>query len=182
MGVCVPFIVNCPGRVPEGVVTDALTDFTDLLPTCAELAGAELPAGHAIDGVSIADLLLGRADDSPRRWIMAMGGQNRARLTDQGVENEWHFRDRVLRDKRYKLYVGTDRRAQKLIDLQADPLEEHDLLPTAGAEAQAAAQKLVKAVETFPEADNEPAYDPPQPAYVKVTAESGAWKKGRPGE
>jgi len=49
-GVCEPFIVNCPGLVPAGTVTDALTDFTDLLPTFAELGGAELPKGMVLDG------------------------------------------------------------------------------------------------------------------------------------
>ena len=43
-GVCQPFIVNCPGRVPAGAETDALTDFSDLLPTFADLAGAEVPS------------------------------------------------------------------------------------------------------------------------------------------
>jgi len=38
-GVCCPFVVNCPGRVPSAVETDALTDFTDLLPTFIELGG-----------------------------------------------------------------------------------------------------------------------------------------------
>jgi arylsulfatase A-like enzyme len=180
MGVCVPFIVNCPGRVPRGVVTDALTDFTDLLPTFAALAGAELPGEHTYDGVSIADHLLGRADDSPRKWIMAMGGQNRARLTDRGVENEWFFRDRVLRDKRFKLYVGTDRQPAKLIDLKTDPAEELNLLANAGEEAQAALRKFMEAVGGFPAKDSDPIYDPPQTTYVKITAESQVWKRGRP--
>ena len=38
-GTAMPFIVNGPGLVPEGVVTNALTDFTDLLPTLADLSG-----------------------------------------------------------------------------------------------------------------------------------------------
>jgi arylsulfatase A-like enzyme len=42
-GVCEPFIVNCPGIVAAGAETDALTDFSDLLPTFAELGGAPLP-------------------------------------------------------------------------------------------------------------------------------------------
>lgn len=180
MGVCVPFIVNGPGRVPAGVVTDALTDFTDIFPTLVDLAGARLPPGSIFDGVSIADLLLGRAPDSPRQWIMAMGGQNNARLTEAGVENQWYFRDRVLRDKRYKLYLGTDRRAQKLIDLHLDPAEEHDILGRPEAEARGAMERLMKVAGLFPVQDSDPRYDPPQPAYVEVTAKSQTWKDGRP--
>lgn len=180
LGVCVPFIVNCPGRVPSGVVTDALTDFTDLLPTFAELAGAELPRRFTFDGVSIADHVLGRSDDSPRHWIMAMGGQNNARLTAAGVENEWYFRDRVLRDKRYKLYIGADRRPQKLIDLQVDPAEEHNILELADGAARAAVEKLTQTAYTFPGKDNDLIYDPPQPAYVEISGPGQTWKKGRP--
>lgn len=179
MGVCAPFIVNGPGTVPEGVVTDALTDFTDLMPTFAELAGAELPPNHTYDGKSIAGLLIGEAEDSPREWIMAMGGQNNARLTDAGVENEWYFRDRVLRDKRYKLYVGTDREPEKLFDLHADPFEEKDILEEADGEAREAMERLLQVADGFPEQDNDPRYDPPQDAYVDVTAESQTWKKGQ---
>ncbi|MFP4192307.1 MAG: sulfatase-like hydrolase/transferase [Candidatus Hydrogenedentota bacterium] len=180
MGVCAPFIVNGPGIVPEGVVTDALTDFTDLMPTFAELAGAELPPDYTYDGESIAALLLGEAEDSPREWIMAMGGQNNARLTDAGVENEWWFRDRVLRDKRYKLYVGADRKAEKLFDLSSGPFEEKDILEEAGGEAREAMERLLQVAEGFPEQDNDPRYHPPQEAYVEVTAESQTWKKGQP--
>ncbi|MEO0445713.1 MAG: sulfatase-like hydrolase/transferase, partial [Verrucomicrobiota bacterium] len=60
-GVSEPFIVNCPGAVAPGE-TDALTDFSDLLPTFAELGGAELPEGLELDGVSIAPLLLGESE------------------------------------------------------------------------------------------------------------------------
>ncbi|GIT78310.1 MAG: hypothetical protein Ct9H300mP32_6920 [Verrucomicrobiota bacterium] len=59
-GVCQPFIVNCPGLVPGDRKTDALTDFSDLLPTFAELGQAKLPKGVMLDGKSFAPLLLGR--------------------------------------------------------------------------------------------------------------------------
>ena len=72
-GVCQPFIVNCPGLVPGARETDALPDFSDLLPTFAELGQAKLPKGVILDGKSFAPLLLGRSDDSPRDWITALG-------------------------------------------------------------------------------------------------------------
>lgn len=40
--VCAPFIVNCPGVVPAGAETDALTDFSDMLPTFIELGGGQV--------------------------------------------------------------------------------------------------------------------------------------------
>ena len=38
-----PLIVNCPGTVPKGIVTDNLVDFSDFLPTLADITGAPLP-------------------------------------------------------------------------------------------------------------------------------------------
>ena len=37
-GVNAPFIINAPGIVPEGITSDALIDFSDLLPTLCDLA------------------------------------------------------------------------------------------------------------------------------------------------
>ena len=131
-GVCEPFIVNCPGRVPEGVVSDALTDFTDMLPTFADLAGAKLPEGTVFDGVSIADVLLGKAEDTGRDWIMSMGFGS-ALLTERGVEPVLPFNDRAVRDKRFKLWVENGA-STRLHDLAADPGETENLLTSANPE------------------------------------------------
>jgi len=165
-GVCMPFIVNGPGIVPQGVVTDALMDFTDLLPTFAELAGARVPPDLKIDGTSFAPLLTGRAQESTRRWIMAMGGQPAKFDPATGRVKPAHpYRDRVLRDKRYKLYIDTNRRPVKLIDLQRDPAEQTNLISAPDKAAQAALETLAKAAQQFPEQDAWPQYDPlpPQP-------------------
>jgi len=162
-GACEPFVVNCPGVVPRGVVTDALVDFTDLLPTFCELAGAELPRGHTIDGRSFAPLILGKADDSPREWIMTMGGGGvQATRTSTGwrVFNKHPYRDRAIRDKRFKLYIGTDRKPAKLVDLKADPQETTNLLGSDDPAARAALAKFMKVAGTFPEKDANPKYDP----------------------
>ena len=149
-GICVPFIVSAPGLVSEGVVTDALTDVTDLLPTFAELAEGELQPGYEYDGVSIADFILGKSDDTPRDWIMGMGGKNEAKLTDDGVENRYVFRDRVLREKRFKLYVSTKREAVKLVDVIADPEEKKNLIDSSDPEAQAALERPFRYHTQFP--------------------------------
>ena len=160
-GVCEPFIVSCPGLVPEGLTTDALTDFTDLLPTFAELADAELPEGHIMDGKSFAPLILGKADDGPRQWIMAMGGGGGTYDEHGRVINVYRYRDRVIRDKLYKLYVETDRSSAKLVDLQEDPDEYVNRLDDPSlAEVRARLEAVEK---TFPAEDASPHYTPLAP-------------------
>ncbi len=178
-GICVPFIVNCPGIVPAGKVTDALCDITDIFPTCLELAGIKIPGEFTIDGVSQAKVFTGATDASQRDWIMAMGGGNFAALSGKGVENQYRFRDRVVRDENYKMFVSSERKPEKLVNLKTDPEENINLLPANTPETRKALRKLWKAVETFPLKDNDPVYRPlpPQSWDVEVTVESEVWKK-----
>ncbi|MBN1489847.1 MAG: sulfatase-like hydrolase/transferase [Phycisphaerae bacterium] len=84
LGVRVPMIVNCLKRIKPGV-SEELVDLSDILPTLAELAHADLPAGVTIDGHSFAPLLLG-GKWQPREWIFS-----------------YLAYDRILRDKRWLL-------------------------------------------------------------------------------
>ena len=162
-GVRAPFIVNCPGIVPAGVQTDALTDFTDMLPTFAELGGADMPTDVVIDGRSIAKLLLGKTRGSSRDWIMAMGF-GAAKLADGRVVGVKQFADRVVRDKRHKLWV-LDGKPAKLFDLLADPAEANNLIDSTAPNLVAARKKLQAVAQSFPKKDGTPRYDPvpPQP-------------------
>ena len=162
-GVNMPFIVNGPGRVPAGVVTDALTDFSDLLPTFAALGGATLSENVPRDGHSIAEVLLGKTQTGPRSWIMAMGGGT-ARLEDGAVHPAADFADRVVRDTRYKLWVEKGR-PTGLFDLAKDPGEKANLLDHPEPEAVAARERLEAIAREFPKKDAAPQYDPlpPQP-------------------
>ena len=58
-GIRVPMIVRWPGRVAAGSENDHVWAFWDFLPTAAELAGVDPPAG--VDGISVVPTLLGRA-------------------------------------------------------------------------------------------------------------------------
>ncbi len=176
-GIWEPFIVNGPGIVPEGVVTDALTDFSDMLPTFVELAGADLPAGLTIDGKSIAPVIRGKDRDGPRDWIMAMGF-GPARLDENGVRPVKDYNDRVVRDKRYKVYVF-DGRIAKLYDLKADPGEEHNLIDSRRPEHLAAKRRLAAVVASFPKRDARPRYDPlpPQPWDITREQNEKMWRK-----
>ncbi len=180
-GVNIPFIANWPGTIPPGQVSGALVDFTDMIPTFAEFAGHPVPGKDKVDGVSIAPFLRGETDRVDRDWILAMGGQNNAKVSECGVENEWVFRDRVVRDERYKLYVGTDRKPAKFVDLCADPEEAVDLTGQEEGAAARSRAKFEKLIPTWPERDAAPMYtpQPPQPWDVPVTVKSQVWKKDR---
>ena len=62
----VPFIAHWPGRIDAGRQSAQILSTMDLLPTFAELAGAELPENRTLDGHDASDFLLGKSDTSPR--------------------------------------------------------------------------------------------------------------------
>jgi arylsulfatase A-like enzyme len=80
-GARVPLIASWPGTMPAGKVCPDMVDFTDLLPTFAELANAKVPADVTFDGRSFAPQLRGQAG-KPRDWIFVQLGK------------EWYVRTR----------------------------------------------------------------------------------------
>jgi arylsulfatase A len=69
----VPLIASWKGTLPAGGVRSDLIDFSDLLPTFADLAGAKLPQGVKFDGQSFAPQLHGQPG-KPREWIFVQLG------------------------------------------------------------------------------------------------------------
>lgn len=69
-GTHVPLIARWPGKITKGQKVSDLIDFSDFLPTFAELANAKPPVGVDLDGISFAATLLGKGDTS-RRWAFA---------------------------------------------------------------------------------------------------------------
>lgn len=156
-GTRVPLIANWPGTISPGQVVDDLVDFSDFLPTFAELGGAlrsrpgtqggggnvspafatldgtPLLEGVQIDGHSFAGRLCGQPF-TPRTWAFA---EHRGK--------QW------VRTHRWKLYDDG-----RLFDLRADPREQspvpNDNQPPAAASArqtlQAAFAKLHKTTDT----------------------------------
>ena len=134
-GTHVALIANCKGTTPAGKVCKDLMDFSDFVPTFAELAGASLPRNVTIDGRSFLPQLHGQKGN-PRDWIFCWYRANPRNPLK-----------RFARDQRWKLYgAGNYKRANKFFDVQADPLEENPIEPGQGGRQAAAASKRLQAV------------------------------------
>ena len=125
-GGSVVLTVNSPALIPGGR-SAPLADFTDVFPTICELAGAAIPAGTEIDGLSFAGFLR-RTAPAPREWIF----------------NEY-LPDRVIRDAQFKLYSDG-----RFFDVNADPGEAHALAPEKGSDAFQAREKLKRLLNSMP--------------------------------
>ena len=134
-GTRVPLLASWPGSVEAGRVSDALIDFTDFLPSLAEVAGAAVPDDREIDGRSFVPVLTGAADDV-REWVFM---DFRPRFP--GIpEATW------IRDRRFKLYDDG-----RFFDITHDVAEAAPLdveaLPAAAASAHAALRAAMRDVQ-----------------------------------
>jgi arylsulfatase A len=64
-----PTIARWPGKIPAGVVCDAVMSEMDVLPTLVQLAGGEIDSRRAIDGKDIWPLLSGQSKRSPHEAL-----------------------------------------------------------------------------------------------------------------
>jgi arylsulfatase A len=122
-GTRVPLIANWPGTAPAGKVCGDLIDFSDFMPTLAELGGAELPEDRVIDGRSFAPQLRGERGN-PREWAYC-----------QWEGKAW------VRTHRWKLY-----RDGRLYDMEKDPLEKSPIPTDSDTNETAAIRKKLQAV------------------------------------
>jgi len=131
MGTHVPLIAYWKGRTPSGKVIDDLVDFTDVLPTLAELAGSE--AGQT-DGHSFLPQLLGQPGN-PRQWVLC-------HYQPWWGPEPGHF----ARNQIYKLY-----RDGRYYRVPEDLAEAKDLAEgTAGDQGEAAREFLTKVLDRSP--------------------------------
>jgi len=122
-GARVPLIASWKGVAPAGRVLKDLVDFSDMLPTFAEVAGTKLPQGVTIDGRSFATQLRGKKGN-PREWIFVQLGRR------------WY-----VRDDGWKLnQVG------ELFDMKDAPFVEQLVPADSKDEAVVAARKRLQAV------------------------------------
>ena len=155
-GVNVPLIVS-GGPVIKRGETEALVDFTDILPTLADFAGVpvvrqnrkdnddyrgiadeyiSIGGQYKGDGYSIMPFLTGQTKDTPRTWIMFSGERNI-----------------VIRDKRFKLWAKAGNQpyqGYKLYDLYNDPYELNNLYESRDPSILAAKQRLEDILDKVP--------------------------------
>jgi len=90
-GIRVPFIARWPGKIKPSTVCELPVAMWDVMPTCAEIAGIDPPAG--IDGVSYLPALLGDLDRQKKHeylyWAFyERGGKQAVRMGYwKGVRN-----------------------------------------------------------------------------------------------
>ena len=166
-GTHAPLIVNCPGVVPEGLVIDGLVDFSDFLPTIADISGATLP-DVTLDGRSFWPQCRGEKG-SPRDWIFqcwfpkGKGGQRWAKGESYVM---W------AQDRDYKLYSHG-----KFIEV-ADRLETEDIPAGTGSQqAEAARRKLQAAIDSMPKSN--PLMNQNEKGDKKRAAREKQGRKGR---
>jgi arylsulfatase A len=113
-GTHVPLIVNWPGKIPPETTCLDLVDFSDWLPTIAEIGRAELPKDVKFDGQSFVGSFLGKKE-STRTFAFSESKGGKA----------------FVRDQRYKLYANG-----KLYDISSDPEERKPLGKGKGTETR----------------------------------------------
>lgn len=121
-GVRTPLVVRWKGHVPAGVTDNtSVVAGVDFLPTVAQLAGVQRPAGTELDGEDLSDILLGQS--RPRRTALFfewLGDRHRGDLA-------YWSPPMAVRDGEWKLLLDSDGRRVELYNVVRDPGEETNL-------------------------------------------------------
>ena len=148
----VPFLARwgdgTPGgsKIPPGAVRNQVIGIHDIVPTFAELAGAELGADQALDSVSLAPVLLARrGDDQPvRTTLLVQSSPGRDAFSEARSEPRSpasqpanaqvradmpsHNMAHALREGQWKLTIDVQDEPAALYDLGNDLAEKRNLL------------------------------------------------------
>jgi len=134
LGARVPCIIRGPG-VKRGLVSRAVADLTDIMPTLADYSGGPLPKGRTFDGHSLAAVLSGQ-QAAHREWIYS------------------HLDDgRVLRDSRWLLEIAKGGKGEKFFDCgeSRDGTGYKDVTRSTDPEVKAARARFARILASMPE-------------------------------
>ena len=121
-GTHVPLIVNWPGTIAAGQTNHDLIDFSDIFPTLADVADAEIPDQLSLSGRSFLPQLTGQPGN-PRDWIYCWYFRN-GKPVDGGRK---HSAGETARTKEYKLYLSGGFYHTASDDLETSPLATDNL-------------------------------------------------------
>lgn len=113
-GIRVPMIVKWPGQVPAGAESDYPWAFWDVLPTLAEVAGAEVE--HQVDGLSVLPVL--RGQPGPERDYL---------YWEFHLEGKEQDLNQALRSGDWKVVQNGQAAQVELYNLAQDRAEQQDL-------------------------------------------------------
>jgi len=122
-GYRVPFIARQPGRIPAGIVNDAMAMNTDLLPTLTTWCGAP-PVAPELDGKDIGALLTTRNAPSPHDELLLFLNEDIAAIRTQRFKYVVRSYYRSF-DAQLDLPGRTD--WPVLVDMANDPAESYDV-------------------------------------------------------
>jgi arylsulfatase A-like enzyme len=149
-GVRVPFIVRWPAQVPSGKIDDtSVVAGCDLLPTVCKLAGADVPADHALDGEDVSDILAGqsRPRKSPLMWNW------RFRIAGEVYH---HSPMLAIRDGDWKLLINPDGSRPELYDIPRDPTQLANLAEKHPDIVKSLSERLLAWNKTLPDGPADP--------------------------
>ncbi len=124
-GIRVPAVLSWPARIPMGKTLKALAHHCDILPTFCAAAGLRLPARSPLDGVNLLEALV-RGQEPPERGLVHWQHDLFPKLQRRYPKPK-PYATEVTRRGRWKL-MSMDGRPVALFDLEADPLENSNLL------------------------------------------------------
>ena len=131
-----PFIVRWPGKVQPHSTSKQMLSLTDVMASCAEIIGAELPEHAAEDSYSMLPVLLGTQGDEPvRKYMlqqtislaMSIREGNWKYLDHQGSGGNNYDREGEWGMKPYKLEDTDPEAPGQLYNLETDPGERVNL-------------------------------------------------------
>ncbi|MWV29109.1 sulfatase [Aurantiacibacter rhizosphaerae] len=119
-GYRVPFLLRWPAGVAAGTHNDAMSMSIDMLPTFAQLAGAQVPQDRTIDGRDVTAMWT-RGAPSPHEILYFINNNGLAAVRSP--------RFKLLLSEYYRASHIDFRRytAPKLFDMLADPQERYDI-------------------------------------------------------
>ncbi|MEM7659329.1 MAG: sulfatase [Bacteroidota bacterium] len=125
----VPFLLRWPGKTPAGTINHRLSCTIDLLPTIANIVGADLPE-KPIDGINLRELWQGNVEAEPRKDLYYYYGTNNLNAVRKG---NWKL---VLPHTfgSYHAMPGNDGRGGRRIKTEVTEPELYNLMRDPGEE------------------------------------------------